>query len=71
MSTSDRDLRLRVTRREEPDVDRLVELVLDMAEQRYRAYLDGAPDPYDLPLPDPLAAESSPFRRVERAGNVK
>lgn len=44
-------LRLRVTRREEPDVDRLVELLLNIAEERHRAYLAGDPDPYGLPVP--------------------
>lgn len=68
MSTSDRHLRLRVARREEPDVARLVELVLNIAEQRYRAYLDGDPDPYGLPLPDPLTVGSLRFRREQRAG---
>lgn len=44
-------LRLRVTRREEPDVDRLVELLLNIAEGRHHAYLAGDPDPYGLPVP--------------------
>lgn len=34
MSTSDWHLRLRVRRREGPDVDRLIELGLNIAEQR-------------------------------------
>ena len=38
-------------RREEPDVDRLVELVLNMAESRHRAYVNGEPDPYGLSPP--------------------
>lgn len=49
-----RDLGLRVTRREQPDVDLLMEWVLNIAEARHRAYLAGEPDPYGLPLPDPL-----------------
>jgi len=40
------NLRLRVTRRDEADVDRLVEWVLNIAEARHRAYLNGDPDPY-------------------------
>lgn len=48
-----RNLQLRVTRRDEPDLDRLVEWVLKIAEARHRAYLDGDPDPYGLPPPDP------------------
>lgn len=52
MNGDARNLRLRVTRREQPDVDRLVEWVLNIAEARHRAYLNGEPDPYGLPLPD-------------------
>lgn len=48
-------LRLRVTRREEPDVDRLVELLLNIAEERHRAYLAGDPDPYGLPVPGTIS----------------
>lgn len=51
MNGDARTLRLRVTCREEPDVDRLVEWVLNIAEARHRAYLNGEPDPYGLPLP--------------------
>jgi len=57
MNGDGRNLRLRVTRREEPDVDRLVELVLNIAEARHRAYLNGEPDPYGLPPPG-LAEQS-------------
>lgn len=51
-------LRLRVTRRSEPDVRRLVEWVLNMTQARYDAHRAGEPDPYDLPAPDELAADS-------------
>jgi len=57
-----RVLRLHVTRRAdaglEPDVDKLVELVLDIAETRYRAHLAGQPDPYGpaaVPAPEDRA----------------
>ena len=49
-------LRLRVTRRVEPDMRRLVEWVLNITQARYDAHRAGDPDPYDLPLPDELAA---------------
>lgn len=55
MKTTESDLRLRVTRRDEPDVARLVELILNIAEGRYQAHVDGEPDPYELSLPDELA----------------
>lgn len=32
-------------------MDRLVELLLNIAEERHRAYLAGNPDPYGLPVP--------------------
>ncbi len=51
-------LRLRVTRRSEPDVRKLVEWVLNMTQARYDAHRAGEPDPYDLPAPDELAADS-------------
>lgn len=51
MKDSARNLRLRVSRRDEPDVELLVELVLNIAEARHRAFLNGAPDPYGLPPP--------------------
>jgi len=56
MTTPERDLRLRVTRRAEPDVARLVELVLNIAEVRYQAHVNGEPDPYGLSPPDQLTA---------------
>ena len=53
MNGDARNLRLRVTRREEPDV----EWVLNIAEARHRAHLTGEPDPYGLPPPG-LAEQS-------------
>jgi hypothetical protein len=60
MNGDARNLRLRVTRRDEPEVDRLVEWVLNIAEARHRAWLSGEPDPYGLPPPSPVG---SPNRR--------
>ena len=51
MRTEDRRLRLRVTRRNEPDRTKLIEWVLGIAEVRHRAWINGEPDPYGLPLP--------------------
>ena len=51
MRTEDRRLRLRVTRRDEPDRAKLIEWVLGIAEARHRAWINGEPDPYGLPLP--------------------
>lgn len=59
-----RDLRLRVTRRDEPDVDRLVEWVLNIAEARHRAHVNGEPDPYGLPLPESVAARDDGSHRA-------
>ena len=52
-------LRLRVTRRTEPEMRKLVEWVLNIAQTRYDAHQAGEPDPYDLPLPDDLATDTS------------
>jgi len=60
MNGDARNPRLRVTRRAQPDVDRLVEWVLNIAEARHRSWLNGDPDPYGLVPPD-LA--ESPDRR--------
>ena len=57
MNGEARSLRLRVTRRDEPDADRLVEWVLNIAEARHRAWLNGDPDPYGLP---PLCLDRPP-----------
>jgi len=54
MAIETRNLRLRVTRRDEPDLGKLIEWVLNIAEVRHRAWLDGDPDPYGLPPPDGL-----------------
>lgn len=51
MKNNARNLGLRTHRRDEPDVDRLVELILNSAEARHRAYIEGDPDPYGLPVP--------------------
>lgn len=53
MRGDDRNLRLRATRREEPDLGKLIEWVLGIAEARHRAWLNGDPDP-GLPPPDHL-----------------
>lgn len=46
MNSDVRNLRLRVTQRDEPDVARLVEWVLGIAEVRHHAWANGEPDPY-------------------------
>lgn len=56
MRGDERNLRLRVTRRHEPDLGKLIEWVLGIAEARYRAWVSGDPDPYGLPPPDDLAS---------------
>ena len=56
MRGDDRNLRLRVTRRDEPDLGKLIEWVLGMAEARHRAWVNGDPDPYGLPPPEDLAS---------------
>ena len=56
MRGDERNLGLRVTRREEPDLGKLIECVLNIAEARHRAWLDGEPDPYGLPPPEGLAS---------------
>ncbi|MBD3750918.1 hypothetical protein [Microbacterium schleiferi] len=43
-----------MTRREEPDLGKLIEWVLGIAEARHRAWVSGDPDPYGLPPPDDL-----------------
>lgn len=45
------NLRLRGWRRDSADRHRLVDLVLNIAQARHRAWLAGKPDPYDLPIP--------------------
>lgn len=56
MNGDARSLRLRVVRRTEPDVDRLVEWVVNVAEARHRAWVNGEPDPYGFSLPESVAA---------------
>ena len=56
MAGEARSLRLRVTRRDEADLGKLIEWVLGIAEARHRAWLDGEADPYGLPPPDALAS---------------
>lgn len=58
-------LRLRVTRRTEPDVRKLVEWVLNITQARYDAHLAGEPDPYDLPTLDGLGPVSDARGRME------
>ena len=60
MRTEDRCLRLRVTRRDEPDLGKLIEWVLNIAETRHRAWFDGEPDPYGLPVPEGIEQIASP-----------
>lgn len=54
MRGDERNLRLRVIRREEPDLSKLIEWVLHIAEARQRAGVNGDPDPYGLSPPDDL-----------------
>lgn len=56
MRGDERNLRLRVTRREEPDLGTLIEWVLGIAEARHRAWVNGEPDPYGFPPPEDLAS---------------
>ena len=56
MRSDERNLRLRATLREEPDLGKLIEWVLGIAEARHRAWVNGDPDPYGLPPPDGLAS---------------
>ena len=51
MRTEDRRLRVRVTRQDAPDLGKLIEWVLNIAETRHRARINSEPDPYGLPLP--------------------
>lgn len=60
MRTEDRHLRLRVTRQHEPDRRKLIEWVLNIAETRHRAWLNGEPDPYRLPVPESVRQIANP-----------
>ena len=66
MNSDARNLRLCVTRRDEPDMRRLVAWVLGIADTRHRAWVNGEPDPYGLALPDGrsdgTSAPTSPYR---------
>ena len=65
MAGDTRNLRLRVTRRDEPDLGKLIEWVLGIAEARHRAWVAGEPDPYGLRLPDEFF-EAPPALRFVR-----
>lgn len=56
---------MRVVRRAEPDVRKLVEWVLNITQTRYDAYRNGEPDPYGLPAPENLSLKSERRGRVE------
>ncbi len=62
MERSERDLRLRVTQREHPDLGKLIEWVLNIGEARHQAWQRGEPDSYGLPLPDELDSAGKPAR---------
>lgn len=62
MGTDTRNLRLRVTRREHPDLRKLIEWVLNIAETRHRAWQHGEPDPHGLPPPARLSSDGDPDR---------
>ena len=59
MDDEARNRRLRVTRRDDPDLGKLIEWVLGIAEARHRAWVNGEPDPYGLGLPDGIGPEAS------------
>lgn len=67
MNSDARNLRPRVTPRDEPDLARLVEWVLGIADTRHRAWVNGEPDPYGLALPDGVGLEAS--NRLDGSGN--
>jgi hypothetical protein len=58
-------LRLRTIRRAEPDIGKLVEWVLNIAQARWEACRTGDPDPYGLPMPANLSLMSDARGRVE------
>ena len=60
MNSDARSLWLRVTRRGKPDLAKLIEWVLNIAETRHRAWLNGEPDPYGLPVPESLRQITKP-----------
>lgn len=67
MAGETRNLRLRVTRRDEPDLSKLIECVLGIADARHRAWTAGDPDPYGLPTPAGLTGSPSAPRFVRGA----
>ena len=67
MAGEARSLRLRVTRRDEADLGKLIEWVLGIADMRHRAWVNGEPDPYGLALPDGIGLEAS--GRRDGSGN--
>ena len=60
MNSDARNLRLRVTRRDEPDTRRLVAWVLGIADARHSAWVNGEPDPYRLPVPESVRQIANP-----------
>lgn len=62
MERNERDLRLIVTRREHPDLGKLIDWVLNIAEARRQAWQRGETDPYGLPLPAELGSAGEPAR---------
>ena len=67
MASETANLRLRVTRRDAPDLGKLIEWVLGITEARHRAWVAGESDPYGLRLPDDLAEAPSALRFVRGA----
>lgn len=51
-----------MTRREHPDVGKLIEWVLNIAETRHRAWQRGEPDPYGLRPPTELTPKAESAR---------
>ena len=47
-------------RRDEPDLGKLIEWVLNIAETRHRAWLNGELDPYGFPIPESLRQITNP-----------
>ena len=59
-------------RRDEPDLGKLIEWVLNIAEARHRAWRDGKPDPYGLPVPESVRQIAKPGTRSRKiCGTVK
>lgn len=59
MNSDARKLRLRVTRRDDPDRGNLIEWVLSIADARHFACFNREPAPYGLRMPDGIELESS------------